>query len=208
MIDELRSPEMLEKIGQLRSEGKSWTYIKSEIEKLINKKVDITSIQRAYKAMSVRSSEIIAKDEELKGRLTQIVFNQKEQLEKINSICNNLLDNLLEKGGSTAAVLATMREIREQIKLQKELLDRMSEGFDPKNVSAVHYTNISVNNLKELEKSGFIRILKKPGAITATDLDVINLSRDHIRTLLKSGQIRVKNYLIQTKARWQEMVSQ
>ena|GEM_PF-3828633 len=198
MIDELRTPEMLQKLGEWRSSGWSWTKMASAASADTGKKIDVPTVKRAYDIAALRTTEIIAGDEELKGKLVSVVFDQAERLKKITKVCDDLLDELMESKKDPHAILGAMREVRDQIRLQKELLDRMNEGFDVKHINRLEYTNISINNLNELEKSGYIKILRKPGQPYDPEAkEVVMLTAEQLKELNKKGILMLGNFCIQ-----------
>lgn len=199
MIDEIRTSDMLQKLGEWRSSGWSWTKMAEEASKAIGKSVDIQTVKKAYEIAAVRTSEIIAGDEELKGKLSKVVFNQKEQLEKINKVCIDLLDQLSAEGtNTTLEQLAIMREIREQIKLQKDLLDKLTEGFDMKHINKIEYTNVSIGNLTELERLGYIKVIRKPGKPYDPEAkEIVQISTNDLNKLNEDKIVSSGMYCIQ-----------
>lgn len=198
MIDELREPEVLETLAKLKARGLSWKGITDKISDELGKEISVKAVRNAYDLVATKNAELMTEDEELKGKLTKIVFNQKDQIEKINKTCNSLLDELMESKEDPMAAISAMKEIREQIKLQKELLERLTDGFDPNKINRIEYTNISVNNLNELEKQGYIKILRKPGQPYDPEYkDLVSISKEQLEELNKKGAVNLKDYCIQ-----------
>jgi len=165
MNDNLRSPIALKKLGELRGTGMSWTAIQQTIERELEIKASLPTIQNAYKVYCARSSEIVAGDDELKNTLKEAVLNTADQLKEINNIMMGILKEARTASGDK---IAASKEILNQLYFQEKLLNRISQGFDWGKISRVEYTKISINNLEELEKAGYIKILKKPGMMNVT----------------------------------------
>lgn len=202
MIDELRTPDMLKKLGEWRSGGLSWRKIRELVKEEIGKDVTEATLKKTFQLVESKTSEIIAGDEELKGKLSNVVFNQASRLKHISDMCDKLLNELMDSREDPTAAIAAMREVREQIKLQKELLDRMTEGFDQNKINRIQYTNISVNNLNELEKSGYIKILRKPGETydpEKKDLELIKIDKEELNKLESEGMLKKEGYCIQVE---------
>ena len=168
MRDELRNPKVLKKLGELKSAGMSWVAIKQTLERELGIKANISTIQGVYKIYASRSSEIIAGDDELKGALKQAVFDTAERLKKIGRIMDELLDQARTSAGDK---ISASKEILNQLYFQEKLLNNIQQGFDWGKINKIEYTKISVNNLEELEKAGYIKILKRPGEV----IDVENI---------------------------------
>jgi hypothetical protein len=151
MKDELRSPKALRKLGELRSAGMSWTAIQGTLERELEIKASLPTIQNAYNVYVARSSEIIAGDNALKGALKDAVFDTAERLKKIGKVMDDLLDSARTSAGDK---IAATKEILNQLYFQEKLLNRIQQGFDFSKVSKVEYTKISVKNIVELEKAG------------------------------------------------------
>lgn len=151
MKDELRSPKALKKMGELRSAGMSWTGIQAALEKDMDIKASLPTIQNAYNIYVARSSEIIAGDEALKGALQEAVFDTAERLKKIGRVMDDIID---QARTTTTDKIAASKEILNQLYFQEKLLNRIQQGFDWGKVSKVEYTKISVKNIVELEKAG------------------------------------------------------
>lgn len=167
--DELRSPETLKRIGELKSTDNSWLAIQRKLESELGIKAGVPAIKNAYNIYSARSSEIIAGDESIKGALKEAVLDTSEQLKEINEEMRNLVKKA--KTGASDKISAS-KEILNQLYFQEKLLNRIQQGFDWGKINKIEYTKISANNLEELEKSGYIKILKKPGE-EAIDVDKI-----------------------------------
>lgn len=202
MDDELVHPEMLKKLGKWRSCERPWVAIQKDIENELKRKITIPSIQKAYEVYSRRSAEIISGDEDLKGMLRDTVIDQTEQLKEINDFVRQLMREMLaESSRDTKAgqvMLNAAREIREQISLQAKLLNNMQEGFNFKQINQVEYTQISTNNLKELEKEGYIRILRRPGEVYDVEAkEVVSINKEEMNQLNHEGVVIVGNYSIQ-----------
>ena len=160
--NDLRSPEVLTEIGKLRSSGMSFNGIAKEISRTFNlKEPTVLAVQKAYNIYSSRSSEVIAGDDELKKGIKEAVLDTKDQLVKINSI----VWEIIQSAETPKDKLGAAKEILNHLRFQQQLITKITEGFDFKNMNRIEVTKIVVNNLEQLEKDGFIKILNKPGQI-------------------------------------------
>lgn len=166
MIDELRSPEMLRNLGRWRGAGHSWNHIKTLVERELGQNVDVQTIRNAYQVYSTRSAEIIAGDNELKGMLRDVVFDQTEQMRQINQHVNDLMNQeVINHFEDPKLFLDILKEVRAQIQLQRDLLNTMSEGINVQQINILEYTQRSVSNLKQLEDQKYIKIICNPGQV-------------------------------------------
>ena len=159
---ELRNPQALKRIGEMRGAGATWGMIAHTLEKEMDIKTTLPTIQNAYNIYSARAAEIIAGDDQLKGALKSAVFDTAERLRKVGKIMDEMLDQARISPGDK---IAASKEILNQLYFQEKLLNRIQQGFDWGKISKIEYTKISINNLEELEKAGYIKILKKPGEV-------------------------------------------
>lgn len=200
MIDEIRSPEMLKEIGLMKGSGKSWSAITKVIGEKIGKKITIPSVMRAHEIYASRSAEIISGDDELKGMLKTAVINQTEQLEEINNTVRGLMKKLVENNyQEPQLIINAAKEIREQIGCQVKLLNNLQDGFDMTKINRLEYTKISVNNLDELERAGYIKILQKPGSLPDLNAkEVISMTSADFKELSDQKNVVVNNhYMLQ-----------
>lgn len=202
MEDELVHPEMLKKLGKWRACERPWVAIQKDIEKQLKKKVSVPAIKKAYEVYSRRSAEIISGDENLKGMLRDTVIDQTEQLKEINDFVRQLMKDMMKESvRDTKAgqiMLNAAREIREQISLQAKLLNNMQEGFNFKQINQIEYTQIATNNLKELEKEGYIKILRRPGEVYDLEAkEVVSLNKEELDQLNQESVVVVGNYSVQ-----------
>jgi len=160
MINELRNPEILRKLGEWKGAGQTWKTIKVTLERDCGIKASLPAIQNAYDVYSARSSEIIAGDENLKATLKEAVLDTANQLKEINNIMREII---ADAKGKPESKIAAAREVLNQLYFQEKLLNRMMTGFNMQSISKIEYTKVSVNNLEELEKAGYIKVIKRPG---------------------------------------------
>jgi hypothetical protein len=177
-VDSLRNPKALRKIGEMRGAEASWTHIQKTLEKDLGIKASLPTIQNAYNIYAARSSEIIAGDEQLKGALKQAVFDTAERLKKIGKIMDDILDAART---SPDTKISAAKEVLNQLYFQEKLLNRIEQGFDWGKISKIEYTKISINNLEELEKAGYIKILRRPGQGQVIDIDKREAKKENIK---------------------------
>lgn len=201
MNDDIKTPEVLRNIAALRATDTSWIGIADKISKMVNREVSPANVRSAYEIFASRSADIIAGDEELKGLLKTTVIDQADQLKQINGYVMNLMKKLANKTDvkEMQAMINAAREIREQIQLQANLLNKMGEGWDTNRINRIEYTKISVNNLTELEKSGYIKILRRPGSKDKINFreEEISITEKQLQELIEKHKLISGNYLIQ-----------
>ena len=199
----LRVPKVIRKIGEYKSLGMGWTDMAEQLYKDYKIVTTHDRVRNVYLELINKNADIIVGDEKLKGLLKQTVIDQASQLSKINKITNRLLDDISEKDDPDVDSLVKItKEIRHQIVLQAKLLGSLKDGIDSKQINKVEYTKISVNNLGDLEKEGYIKILRKPGEpFNPNKNEVIKLEKNKIEDLLRDGVCYVDNYTIKIDRR-------
>lgn len=153
----------MKKLGEWKSSGLSWTGIQKKLQVDHNIQASNTAIQNAYSTYATRSAEIIAGDDSLKNNLKVTILNTTDQLQRINDLVWSMLQEEQKKTISNKDKLAAIREIREQLTFQESILNRLSNAINPQQINLIEYNKFSTNNLEELEKLGYIKILKRPG---------------------------------------------
>lgn len=164
MREDLRDPKTLAKIGKWRNKGKTWNTVEKKVKEDLGIDACLSTIKKVYDEYSARSAEVVAGDKELKNTLKQAVLDTANQLEEINNVMKEIL---AQNRNKPEQKIAAAKEILSQLRFQEKVLDRLTRGFDMDKINKIEYTKISVNNLKELEKAGYIKIIKDPseGAI-------------------------------------------
>ncbi len=210
MKDEIRNPKVLRKINDLKSSGSSWSAIKEKLKSDMDIEASIPTIRKAYDTYSARSAETIANDGELQQSIREAVLNTSQQLQNINDFANkiikyasNQMDNLQsDKDISNVMQAGTQaaKQILNQIQFQERLVRQLSEGFDSKEVSKIEYNKIFTNNLQELEKSGYIKILRNPDEPADAEQEIrfeqLDLTDEEAKKLFVTGRTRHENYII------------
>jgi hypothetical protein len=158
--EELRTPENLAKIGQLRGSGNSWAMIQRELSTEMTTRPSIDAIKSAYEVYSSRSAEVITGDETVKEVLKEAVLDTAGQLQEINNMMREILS---QSRTQTGEKIAAANQILKQLSFQQKILETMQSGFDWDKVSKIEYTKVSISNLKHLDEAGHIIILKEPG---------------------------------------------
>jgi len=163
MRDDLRKPEILKEIGKLRSAGMGFKGIAEHLATKFNldPEPSKTTVRSAYKVYSTRRTEIIAGDEELKGEIRESILNTKNQLTKLNDIVWDIIDTT-EKSENK---LAAAKEILNHLRFQEQILNKLTQSFDTQTLNKIEVTKIVVNNLEQLERDGFIKVLNRPGKV-------------------------------------------
>jgi len=189
--DRLRESNNLARLGELVYKNYSWKYIANKLSQELNIKVGEKAVKNIYDEYKAKRTEILTEDEELKQDVKNTIIDVDDQLKRINNITNNLLDNLIDDGYEDKdMVLKVVREVRGQIDLQTSLVKKLTEGFDEHKISEQKYIKMSLDNLEQLEKNNYIKILRKPGEkLDPETLQVINVSRDDLEKLNKEKRI-------------------
>ena len=171
--EKLAEPHILKKIGQLKSSGMSFTGIRNKLQEEDHLNVTIFSVKKAFELYSTRTKEIVEGDKSLKNELKEVVIDTKTQLKLVNDLMWELINKAREQGKlSVFNAVPALKEIREQIKLQNDLIKDIQGNFDYKQMNTIQLTQVIVNNLENLQKDGFIKVLNKPGekAINLEDI--------------------------------------
>lgn len=159
MIDEIRDPKILSKIADYRSLGSSWTFISKKIREEFNIEASDMALKRAYDSYISKATELVSQDDTLKYAIKGRILQVEDQLKKVNESMMSILSQRYVKDSDK---VSAAREILRQLQFQEKLLERLKEGFDTKRISRIEYTKVSVNNLEELERLGYIKVLRKP----------------------------------------------
>ena len=171
--NDIRKPEVLKEIGKLRSSGMSFQGIAKTLSgKYGLKKPNHASVQKAYEVYASRQGEVIAGDEELKQGIKEAVLDTKDQLVKLNE----MVWDIIKDAETSKDKLNAAREILNQLRFQEQLINKLTEGFDFNNLNKLEVTKIVVNNLEQLEKDGYIKILTNPGT-NIIDIEKANFKK-------------------------------
>ena len=191
--DRLREPQVLSKLGEWRSADLSWVAIQEKLNTEFNLEASVDAIQNAYSTYAARSAEIIAGDEMLKGTLKRAVVKAADTLAMVHS----RITEILLRSEDEANVLGAADRLMKFLELQKKLLDHMKEGFDLDKVNAIEYVKISRDNLGELAKAGYIKILRRPGEpFDANAKETVEITKQHIKELNLHGESHTDIYKI------------
>lgn len=157
-IDFLRKPEVVSLIGKLMTMEMNSTAIGREIQQRfsLNKNITGRQVDTVYKDIFLKhKTELVKADQEVKDIIKKQVINTSTQLDKINSIVNDILDDPATRSGMK---LAAIDRIMEQLKFQAKLLEKLTEQSGVTKVSKLEMTQIVVNSLDELKKLGYVII--------------------------------------------------
>jgi len=194
--DELRNPQVMAKIGELRSAEMTWGGIKDAILAEFNIDVNTEALKGAYDIFAARTAEIIAGDEELKGVLKKSVVKASDTLGMIH----NRVSDMLLRSEHEENVLGAARELMRLIELQYKLLNNFKEGFSIDKINRIEYIKVSRDNLDELAKAGYIKILRRPGQPYDPNLkEVIELRHSHMSELKRLGEAHTDCYKLVLK---------
>jgi len=92
-------------------------------------------------------------DEKLSDQIKVEIINTREQLTKINKAINDMLDGLRAKGGAPALIIATCREILNQLFFQEKLLKNIEI-----NQQKIVYSPVQITNVLQATKHTWINI--------------------------------------------------
>lgn len=185
--DQLADPKILVKIGKLNSAGMSIQGITETLRKEDNINASFFSVKKALKIYSIRGTEIISGDELLKSEIKSIIDDRKSQLIAINNLTWELIKQAKEQGRlNLLTAIPAIKELREQVKLADDLLKEMNEGIDYRKMGNVAITQIIIEQLPELERSGYIKIINPVGK--TIDLEKLKMEEEK-----ENGQIDAEN---------------
>jgi len=168
--DKIFKPEMLVKIGKLHSSGNSIGAICKRLREEDGINAGFTAVKRAITVYSTRSGEIIQGDKELKSEIKGIILDTKSQLQAVNTLVWDLIKEAKNQGKlNLQTAIPAIKELREQLKLNEDILKRMNENVDYKQMGKVEMTQIIIEKLEVLEKQGYIKVINQPGSLVALD---------------------------------------
>lgn len=189
--DKLRDTKNLARLGELVYSNYSWKYIAKTLSDELKVRITDTVAKKIYEEYKAKRTEILTEDEELKNSVMNTIIDVDDQLKRINNITNEMLDRLIEEGYEDKdMVLKVIREVRGQIDLQTSLVKKLTEGFDEHKISEQKYIRMSLDNLEQLEKNNYIKILRRPGeTFDPNTLEVVTISRKDLDELIKEKRI-------------------
>jgi len=196
--DKLRERENLIFLGELVYKSFSWPYITKKMCEKLELDITETQVKKIFEEYKAKRSELLTEDEELKQNIVNTIIDVDDQLTRINNVTNTLLDNLIAEGYEDKdMVLKTIREIRGQIDLQTNLVKKLTDGFDEHKINEQKYIKMSLDNLQELEKNHFIRILRKPGEIFDPNaLETISITKKQLDLLTKERKLVIPGGIV------------
>ena len=160
MIDALNSPEILTKLGKLQAQGLSWESIKNTLKRENNIDASIPTLRDRFKLYCTRSAEVVAGNDIVKQEFTNVILDSVAQLKRVNEFCNKIMD---EPKSTNDDILGACREILNQLYFQYKILTPLQQNIDWSKVSRIEYSKISIENLDNLENSGYVILIKRPG---------------------------------------------
>ena len=159
--NDLRKPEVLREIGKLRGSGMSFRGIAKSISGSYGVKLPtVLAVQKAYEVYTARQGDIIEGDKELQNEIKGALIDTKDQLIKLNE----LMWTVINDAETSKDKISAAKEVLNQMRFQETLITKVTDGFDFKKMNKIEITKIIVNNLEQLEKDGFIKILTNPGS--------------------------------------------
>lgn len=153
----------------LNSQGKSLREIAEELSERFDEDVSHESVKNYLNNHS--QDKYARMSDENRGYLEQEkverIMDAQDWLEKIDDKLETMMDNLSETDKNDyGQILQVMREIRQQMKFQKEYLEEVSSPNTEINNYEVNNTAIQISEkLMEYEDEGIIEI-KKPHKLT------------------------------------------
>jgi len=163
--ENIRSKNVIKFIADEVTRGMGWSQIARDLYETFEISTSYHTVRLVYNEFLNKALE---SDTEFAQEAGKQIVNIKEQLTKINTITNELLDKYkrLEKENPNVhninVLIALMREIKEQIAIQQRLTESLVEAKKTVNVSNIYLTKVMVQNLKEWESQGMIKIIKLP----------------------------------------------
>lgn len=158
----LTRPEVVKMICEMRNSEVAWTEIQRKLKEQYSVEATPKTLLKIYNMGVTRMAEIISGDDSLKTTLKSVVIDAAKNLQEINKC---MMDILHEAKTRPEIKVSAANQVLQQLYYQEKALARIEKGFNLGNVSRIEYTKISVGNLDELEKSGYIKIIRKPGGL-------------------------------------------
>jgi len=166
----LRTPEVLDKMAGWKATGHSSLVIKKMIKKEFNLDASPPTILKILREYNVHKGILIEKDDELKQKIIDMNIQSIDKLRNSTEILEGIIDKFRNSGESRELniLIKAIHELQGQLKLQHELFNNL-DPQTPKNLKLqqTNYYNNPVEIIKEigkilpeLEKQGFIKILK------------------------------------------------
>lgn len=155
-ITELKRPEIFFDIGRLISVGNSYTEVADKINQKYGLRANNEQIREVYNTYVTRRKEMIDADKEIQEGLRKDLLNTREQL----LASNKKVWEIIDKTKYDDTKIKALKEVREQLVFQERLIHKLMEGFRPEKADTIMLTQVVVNSLDQLEKDGFIKILK------------------------------------------------
>jgi hypothetical protein len=195
--DALREPEVLKKLGEWHAQELSNEGMIRNLRTQFQIEATAAQIKSAYEVYAVRSAEIIAGDAELKGALKETVVRAADTINMINE----RVSGILLRSPDEANILGAAGQLMKLLELQYKLLNHFKEGFNIDKVNRIEYTKVSINNLDELSKAGYIKILRRPGQVfDPTTNEVIELTEAEMNKFIREKIIYVLGFTIKVKS--------
>ena len=161
-IKELRNPEVLEEITKMRALGESYKSISDYLKKDYKLDVHENSIRKMYQQLGKQSTNMIKANDEVKAILQSEVLDTAKQLKTMNERMHKLYDEMQDSASRnrTTDMINISREIRNQLEFQAKVLQRFSDAPKVQNFNYIDMSTKVISMLGDLEKEGFIKILK------------------------------------------------
>jgi len=175
--ENIRSKNVIRFIAEEVTRGLSWPQITRDLYNNFELTVSYPTVKKVYNEFLSKAFE---SDKEFTKEAENQIVNIKDQLTKINKITNDLLDKYKKAEQENPNIqninvlIALMREIKEQITIQQRMTESLVEAKKTTNVSNIYMTKIMVQNLKDWESRGMIKILKMPDETKEDEKEVEN----------------------------------
>jgi len=169
--DQIAEPEILVKIGKLHSSGMSISGIRAKLKEENNIDAGFMAIKSAIRTYSTRSTEILTGDSELKKEIKEVILDTKSQLQAVNELVWDLIKEAKDQGKlNLQTAVPALKELREQLRLNEEIMKRMTDNVDFRQMGKIEMTQIIIEKLEVLEKQGYIKVLNQPGSLIKLDI--------------------------------------
>lgn len=170
MNEYLRKPEVLTEIGGCIASGMNWEALRRHLKGKYSIESTTKTIKKVYNTYIERRAEVIGGKKDLAKKIEteveETIINTRDSLTKIHKFVDGLMDRT--RGLDDHLALEASREILRQLSFQERLLNRLQTGrAEEGQISKIEITQIVINKLDELEKSGRIKVID----VTLVDRD-------------------------------------
>ncbi len=161
LTDIMGRDDILKKVVELKYKGVSYAEIAEHVKREYGVSLFEHEISKLYDAGIKTMATVMGMDEKLNDQYKAAVVKSLHNIELATQVLWNMLSELEKNPDKDPKdVIYTLREVRNQNKDLRDMLQDLQQKVDVSQMNQVMLTHTLKGMLEQLEKDGIIRIIK------------------------------------------------